>query len=235
MFKGKLKEISGGKILDVGTGRGDMVHVLMESFKSYTEIIGIDTSDMAIELAKKSFGEDNIRFIKMEAGKMEFEDNSFDTVCISNTLHHLKEVEMYIVLNEMKRVLKSNGLFIICEMYSDNQNETQMGHVSIHHFSAEMDRAQGRVHNDTFKRSEIFNIASELGLEILDAIDYVDEGVSSKEEIEETIDHFAKEIQLLRDNTEYERVLGKFEEVKSGLLSRGLSGATELVLMGKNQ
>lgn len=235
MFDGRLKEISGGRILDVGTGKGNMIPHLMKGFNSYTEIIGIDTNEKAIELAQKSFEEDNIKFVKMEAGKMRFKSNSFDTVCISNTLHHLDEVEMYVVLNEMKRVLKPNGLFIICEMYSDNQNETQMTHVIIHHFSAELDKAQGRVHNNTFKRGGILNIASKLGLEMLDIIDYVDEEVLSKEEVEETIVYFDKALQLVKDNIEYERFQEKLQDVKARLLSTGLSGATELVLIGKVQ
>ncbi len=54
------------------------------------------------------------------------------------TLHHLSDKTK--VIEEMKRVLKTNGIFIINEMFCDYQNEAQMSHVYVHHIGADIDR-----------------------------------------------------------------------------------------------
>ena len=46
----------------------------------------------------------------MNAENLQFEDESFDTVCIPHSLHHLASINK--VLAEMKRVLKKYGNFI---------------------------------------------------------------------------------------------------------------------------
>lgn len=233
MFNGALKQVSGGKILDVGTGGGQMVKHFIEEMKEFTEIIGIDSNEAAIETAKSEFKKENVHFMKMDASNITFEDGTFDTVCISNTLHHLEEVDMYKVLREMKRVLKPNGLFIICEMYSDNQNETQMGHVLFHHFSAWIGRLKGIVHNDTFKREEIIEIIKKLGLRIINSIDFIDDEKIDDKETKDLIDYIDKTTEKFLGCSEYDNIKHKGEEVKDHLLKTGFSCATELVVLCK--
>jgi len=55
----------------------------------------------------------------MDAREMAFADASFYTVCISNSLHHMADLER--VLAEMARVLRPKGRFIVAEMYCDGQ------------------------------------------------------------------------------------------------------------------
>jgi SAM-dependent methyltransferase len=233
MFNERLKTSSGGRILDVGTGSGQFSKVLVEEFMDFTEITGIDASDRAIEAALKRFTDKRIKFIKMDAANMTFDNNSFDTVCISNTLHHLTEEEMYKTLSEMKRVLKPGGLFIVCEMYKDNQTPKQMGHVYIHHFGADLDRISGITHNETFDRQEIIDIVNNAGISITDKIDYIDDGESDKEEIDEVIKYFDKRLEELKTNPQYDSLKTKWECVKNHLINIGLSSATELVILGR--
>ena len=40
-----LGTISGGKVLDVATGSGGFIHLLIEGLRDFDEIIGIDTTD----------------------------------------------------------------------------------------------------------------------------------------------------------------------------------------------
>ena len=49
----KLKPLSGGKILDVATAYGDFLRLMTESFKDYTEAIGIDLAEDRIVSAKE--------------------------------------------------------------------------------------------------------------------------------------------------------------------------------------
>lgn len=236
MFKDSLKNFSGGKILDVGTGVGDLVSCLVEGFKEYEEIIGIDMNEKAIETARKNYADKKINFVKMDANIMNFEDNSFDTVCISNTLHHLNKIDMVLVFREMKRVLKPNGLFIICEMYCDNQNEKQMTHVYFHHFGAEIQRINGEVHNETFKRQEIIDIVNELGVNIINTFDNVEigqEDTLTEEDLNMYNESIDKRVELLKEHPEYERFKMQGENIKTRLYEIGIDGATELVVIGR--
>ena len=81
----------------------------------------------------------------MDAGYLEFEDDSFDTVCMSFSLHHLYDTGR--VLAEMKRVLKPDEYFLVQEEFSDGeQNEAQRTHILEHHWGAEIDSLLGTVH-----------------------------------------------------------------------------------------
>lgn len=112
VFKQTLGDIAGGRALDVATQEGGFVRILAESLKSYTEIVGIDISEQAIETAQSAFDQENIQFIQMDAEQMGLEDESFDTVSISASLHHLANIPP--VLTEMKRVLKAGRMFHHC-------------------------------------------------------------------------------------------------------------------------
>lgn len=100
----------------------------------------------------------------MNAEQLSYGDHTFDTVCISNALHHTP-IESN-VLNEMKRVLKSNGLFFINELFCDNQNEAQISHVMYHHFSSEIDRRLGIYHRQTYTKQEILDLINDRGIRI---------------------------------------------------------------------
>ncbi len=143
VFKQTLGDIAGGRVLDVATQEGGFVRILAESLKSYTEIVGIDISEQAIETAQSTFDQENIQFIQMDAEQMDLEDESFDTVSISASLHHLANIPS--VLTEMKRVLRLGGRFIIAEMHREGQTEAQLTVVYLHHWVAEVDSALGRL------------------------------------------------------------------------------------------
>ena len=77
------------------------------------------------------------------------EDNSFDIISLSNSLHHLENPKE--IFAEMERVLAQYGIIIINEMISDGLSKRQKSHLKLHHFAAEVDRALGGTHNETFK------------------------------------------------------------------------------------
>ena len=47
----RLKEIAGGKVLDVATGTGQFIQLLMQALKDYDEFLGIDVHDRSLELS----------------------------------------------------------------------------------------------------------------------------------------------------------------------------------------
>lgn len=162
-FKGILGNIPGGRVLDVATGAGRFVEILKTDLASYTEIIGIDNAERAEEAFKKAYNDDPaIHFLSMDANALDFPDASFDTVTICFSLHHLPDPVP--VLQEMKRVLRPGGHFIVSEMYRDGQTETQMTHVLLHDWWAAVDTARGVCHNKTYTREELITMLCSLDL-----------------------------------------------------------------------
>ncbi|QVK17863.1 class I SAM-dependent methyltransferase [Mycoplasmatota bacterium] len=230
-----LSTFSGGKILDVGTGRGEFINFLKNTLKDYTDITGIDTTPQAIEFCKNQFKDENIQFIEMDAEKMDFNDNTFDTVCISNSLHHLPDAKK--ILQEMKRVLKPNGRFIISEMFCDNLTNAQMSHVLIHHWSAKIDSARGVYHDETYKRDEIIQIVDFLNLSDLQIFDYKHETEDSKSEelfkyFDDLIDKVLGRLEVEGDL--YSSLEQEGKTIKDWIKDYGFESATVLMIIGSN-
>jgi ubiquinone/menaquinone biosynthesis C-methylase UbiE len=108
--------ISSGKALDIGTGTGWLSIGFAQGLPG-VHVVGLDLSDVVLELARenaqKSGVSSRVSFEKGDAQDMPFEDDTFDLVISSNTLHLLKNpVRMF---DEIQRVLKPDGRFLISD------------------------------------------------------------------------------------------------------------------------
>lgn len=227
-----LEQNHGAKFLDVGTGNGNFVRIIAALTDGFSEIIGIDLLEGSIEGCKESFEDERINFFKMDASKMEFEDDSFDFVCLSNSLHHLEDIN--IIMKEMERVLKPSGALIFCEMMSNNLTRRQRSHLLMHHFAAEIDRERGGFHDFTFTNKEILEILDkESSLSIKDAWDltYPSRKDNSKEEIEwlfETIDRLKDRMNGSDKKEYYEK---QADKIKKHIRKYGFDSATQLIVI----
>ena len=154
--------LNGGHVLDVATGEGGYIPILRRYLGSYKSITGIDANGNVLRSANHKFDSPDSQFQQMNAEYLGFEDNSFDAVNISASLHHLENVTR--VLAEMKRVLKYGGRFILTEMHRDGTTEEQFTAIRIHHWSAAVDSSLGILHDRTFARQEILDFITELNL-----------------------------------------------------------------------
>ncbi len=112
----KKWEITSGKILDIGCGTGLLAIEFAKNI-SGVEIIGLDLSDVALEAGRdniqKSEVMERISFKKGDAEDIPFDDNAFNLVISSNTLHLIMNpIKMF---NEIHRVLKPKGKFFISD------------------------------------------------------------------------------------------------------------------------
>ena len=179
MIESIFGRIDGGKVLDVATNEGHFVQVLMEDLHSYSEIIGIDISEPAIETARNNLIQENVKFLVMNAEQLDFENESFDTVNASASLHHLANIQR--VLGEMERVLKPGGQFIIVEMHRDVQTEAELTSIYLHQWVAEVDSALNYLHNRTLARQEVVDYVASLGLRKIECFDQRDTNSDPKE------------------------------------------------------
>ncbi len=97
-------------ILDLGCGKGQMVHELMREGYAAFGCDFIDTqgvSDFTSDI-QKQFNYGILRPIKISPYRLPFEDNTFDYIFSSQVFEHVMCYD--ITLKEIHRILKPNGL-----------------------------------------------------------------------------------------------------------------------------
>ncbi len=94
-------------IIDLGCGSGNDTLYLLERGKT---VIPCDYSKNAIESIKNNFPEiERAECFDMSKG-LPFEDNFTDIIISDLSLHYFTEKKTFEILDEIKRVLKPNGL-----------------------------------------------------------------------------------------------------------------------------
>ncbi|MFX1517163.1 MAG: class I SAM-dependent methyltransferase, partial [Promethearchaeota archaeon] len=243
-----LEVISGGKVLDVATQKGDFINTLIKTLKDYDTFIGIDIEFKDLASIKEKFKDKPAEFVEMNAENLTFDSNSFDTVAISHSLHHLTNVDK--VLTEMRRVLKPNGYFIIQESFRDGiQTEAQITEIDQHHWGSKIDNLLNKPHNFTFQKSDLYKIVANLSLRELIAVEsthyvkclFCDEKFNCEDPKNEQIINFAikeidKELQRLSKLTkhpDYSKLKEEGESLKERVRKTGSTSASHLFFIGK--
>ncbi len=112
------------KILDVGCGGGPLLEELKKL--GFENISGVDISDQAVEKCRNR----GLVVSKMDANELQFEENTFDLLIVSDTLEHLEFDEK--ALQSFKCVLKPGGkIFVFVPAYMFLWSEHDIIH---HHF-----------------------------------------------------------------------------------------------------
>ena len=103
------------QILDIATGTGDLA--LMMANLSPDKIIGLDISAGMLEVGKQKIAKanlsDKIEMIVGDSENMPFEDNTFDAITVSFGVRNFANLDKG--LQEIKRVLKPSGTFVVLE------------------------------------------------------------------------------------------------------------------------
>lgn len=108
--------------VDLGSGRGTDVLRMAESVGETGFVYGIDISDGMLEKARKNaekFKIENVCFIRSELEKLDLPDNLANLVISNCTINHAADKQA--VWNEIYRILKKGGRFVISDIYSTAQ------------------------------------------------------------------------------------------------------------------
>ena len=113
-------EVSPGEVcVDLGSGRGSDVLRLAEDVGSEGFVYGIDISDGMIQKAKSTavrLGIGNVDFIQSPLESIKLGDSIADLVISNCTINHASDKQK--VWNEVFRILKKGGRFVISDIYS---------------------------------------------------------------------------------------------------------------------
>ncbi len=226
-----LKQKSAPRILDIGTGSGQFIHLIQESCNHYESIVGVDTHEKAIERAIETQNDPRVSFEIMNV--YDYDKEPFDVVCLSNSLHHFEDANK--ILELMVSLTKEDGYIIFNEMYQDNQNDKQMTHVGLHHFWASIDRIHGAVHKETYKKKEIIDILTAVPrTELLDSwnLDFEEQTLGPEDYtmLKNSVTNSLKRIEGHEGYGEHQKtgdvLINRIEEI-------GFETATELIVVLK--
>ena len=109
------------KFLDVATGTGDVVFSMYNKFK--VNSVGVDIAEKMIKIAnikrqKNHIADEDMIFLRGDAEKLDFPDNTFDALTISFGFRNLGNYDLG--LSEFYRVLKPGGKIAILEFSKPN-------------------------------------------------------------------------------------------------------------------
>lgn len=120
-FRDYWKLSADSSVLDVGCGKGFMLHDLAELIPGITAK-GIDISLYAIENAIEDM---KLHVQVANATHLPFPDNSFDVVISINTVHNLEREECAKALREIERVSRGAS-FITVDAYRNEEEKERM-------------------------------------------------------------------------------------------------------------
>ncbi len=109
--------VTDGEVLDVGTGTGSLAIGFAKGVPG-VHVVGLDLSDVILELARdnaqKSEVSLRVSFEEGDAEDIPFEDDRFDFVISSDTLHLVNNPTK--MFSEIHRVLEPQGRFLISDI-----------------------------------------------------------------------------------------------------------------------
>tara|TARA_B000000460_G_scaffold114060_1_gene80086 strand:- start:122 stop:805 length:684 start_codon:yes stop_codon:yes gene_type:complete len=106
-------------VLDLCCGTG---WTTFEIGKIANQVIGVDYSDEALEIARRKYGGNNITYKKMNALALEFSPESFDSVVSMEAIEHFTQQDGKKFISEAYRVLKKRGIFLGSTPQVENRN-----------------------------------------------------------------------------------------------------------------
>jgi ubiquinone/menaquinone biosynthesis C-methylase UbiE len=107
---------SDSSVLDLCTGTGSLLASMHTKLGSAGRIVAADFSHGMLSVArKKTKGFTNIDLVEADAGSLPFRARTFDAVTCSHAFYELKGKTQTNALEEIARVLKPDGAFLMME------------------------------------------------------------------------------------------------------------------------
>lgn len=109
---------SGGSVLDVCTGTGELAFALKRAVGEEGRVVGLDFSEQMLEVAKQKCGLNQlwVEFVKGDALDTPFPDRSFDACTVAFGVRNVPDVAQ--AFSEMRRVCRVGGRVVCLEIAS---------------------------------------------------------------------------------------------------------------------
>lgn len=156
----KLKKLSSkdgfDSVLELGCGEGQGTKNILRLFKP-SSIHAIDLDPKMIARAKRRVGDQRVKFAVGDAADLSFaKDESFDAVFDFGIIHHIPNWQA--CLNEVKRVLKPGGLFLLEDLSIESFTKGPLGKT--------MHRMLDHPYEEMYTKAEFEEEIKKLGFEL---------------------------------------------------------------------
>lgn len=150
-------------VLDIGCGTGQTAAFLAEKFDC--QVTAVDNHPIMIEKAKQRFANTNfnVSVVEGDVPRLDFVDNSFDLILAESVIAFTSISK---TLNELARVLKSDGRMIMIEMTAEQSLSEELKEkirdlYGIHEILTEV-QWKSKLQEAGFNQVHIINTPSEL-------------------------------------------------------------------------
>lgn len=128
-YQAALELVKDKTVLDIASGSGYGSALLGTAAK---KVVGVDVDAATVRYAKKNYSSQHVEFKVGDGISIPLDDHSVDVVVSFETIEHIEKYEVF--MDEVKRVLKAGGLFVLS---TPNDREFIEGnHFHIHEFEA---------------------------------------------------------------------------------------------------
>jgi len=152
-----------GRILDIGGGG----QAIISQYKG-EQVVAIDSNRNELEDAPDSKG---LKVI-MDAKKLQFLDNTFDTVTVFFTLMYIPVEDFTIIFEEIHRVLKNGGNLVIWDVImpakGNDKRDIFFIELRVKIFDRVEETGFGVLWNKEINRDTFSNLAKNIGFETLE-------------------------------------------------------------------
>jgi SAM-dependent methyltransferase len=234
-LKGRIGKYHAGSFLDVAVGRGEFLKFALESFNSWKSAAGIDDDPEILESAKQTLIDTPVILIKASALSMPFTNDYFDTITMSNALHHIEDLPA--LFTEICRVCKPGGLVIINEMLNENISAVDETYMLYHRLISEIDHQRNRYHRDTYTLKEMLSMLKGHPFVLHDYFVHAEDTGNRMNtmEIEAISNRLKKKAALLRGSDYYYFYENKVREVIHHFEKTGIQRPRHATFLLQNQ
>ncbi len=113
-YKWASQFIQGKDVLEVACGAGQGLGYLL--IKGAKRVVGGDVDEEIVRCAQNYYKE-KVEIFQFDAHKFPFGENSFDVIILFEAIYYLRNPEKFLL--ECKRVLRKNGLILLCTANKD--------------------------------------------------------------------------------------------------------------------
>ena len=109
------KYCNGKRVLELGCGGGQGLEILSKNAK---QVFGCDIDNSNLKMCMSTYANHpKIEILRMDAQKLEFEEESVNAIVLFETIYYLKDIKKF--FQDAYRVLSNFGHLIICTANKD--------------------------------------------------------------------------------------------------------------------
>jgi GT2 family glycosyltransferase/2-polyprenyl-3-methyl-5-hydroxy-6-metoxy-1,4-benzoquinol methylase len=166
-----LPLVANKDVLDIASGEGYGSNILASGAAS---VIGVDINEELVAHATEKYAKDNLSFKAGNVVAMPLEDACVDVVVSFETLEHVNEEAQQKFLQEIRRVLKKEGILIISTPNKANYTD-RFNHINEFHVKELDEAAFVSLLKQNFPRVELFNQGQEIVSMVFNKEKYIEQ------------------------------------------------------------